>query len=826
MDGDYFRVDIQALRAIALLLVVAFHVWPTHLTGGYVGVDVFFVISGYLITGHLVREVASTGRVHLPTFYARRAHRLLPAASLTLIAVGAATYAWTPPSTWPATAADMAASSVYVENWVLVRRSVNYLAQDEPPSPLQHFWSLAVEEQFYLGWPLVVSGVAAWWQKRKSGDGMPALPGLPLQPPPRHAYALPMGAVSCMSFACALYYARTNPAAGYFMTHVRLFELGLGGLLAVWAAREGPASPPWLATYWSRTLTAAAGLAAIGASACAYTTDTPFPGTAALVPVLGAAAVIAASEGVDGDGKVPEHALTHPLSHPWLQYIGDISYSLYLAHWPVVVMYPFITGRPIDGAFADRMTVLGTSWTLAHACKRGWEDRFRWVGGGGGRAAAKPGTAGSASTSEPTPPLPRKASIPPAVRFVGYMTAAGLAGSVFLACLASRAVGNAAMMNVAILDSYVHTTGATPPAPPVLPALAPASGSAAATRNISTTRANGSHIGGDDLYIGAEAWAHDAPALAAPLPALPLSKIRPPLALAKMDRGPAYTRAKGKESCIAGVSVTKIMECPAGNVDSSNASAPHVVLIGDSHAVHWLPALASVADARGWRATGLTKSSCLPTNVTTVYKTAGWPAGRPFTECRVWTDNVFHWVLEKRPDVVILSASARHSLPGRRPEDSAPDLAAGMVDWVDQVVRAGIEVVAIKHTPFTQINAPLCLGATANAAAGSAGKVSGSGAAEAPNATASTIKACTSMAADVLTDDGVLTRLARQCPHMHLLDFGDAFCGADGTCPPVIGNVFVRRDGHHMTATYARSLAPALDRRLAAVPLLSSSDGE
>ena len=195
MGSAGFRADIQALRAIALLLVLAFHVWPARLPGGYVGVDVFFVISGYLITGHLVREVASTGTVDLPTFYARRACRLLPAASLTLVAVGAAAYLWTPASTWTSTAADMAASSLYAQNWVLVRRSVDYLAQDEPPSPLQHFWSLAVEEQFYLGWPLVVAAWRRWRRRRRWWKQLPS--------PACRPYPRPAGRTPCPWAPCA-----------------------------------------------------------------------------------------------------------------------------------------------------------------------------------------------------------------------------------------------------------------------------------------------------------------------------------------------------------------------------------------------------------------------------------------------------------------------------------------------------------------------------------------------------------------------------------------------------------------------------------------------
>ena len=373
-----FRTDIQALRAIAVLLVLAFHVWPSRLTGGYVGADIFFVISGYLITGHLLREVASTGRVDLPAFYARRARRLLPSASLTLVLVGVAAYLWMPAFTWKKVAADMAASTLYVENWALVRRSVDYLSQGQTPSPLQHFWSLAVEEQFYVGWPLLVAGVAATRTRRAGAKSAPLF-GAALQCPLGRAFALPMGMLCGLSFVTSQYYAHANPAARYFMTHNRLHELGLDGLLGVWAAARAPAGPHGNAelgkptarpaSRWRRTLAAAAGLAALGASGCLYTAATPFPGTATLVPVLGAAAVIAAGEG-SVEYESPAHALAPALAQPWLQYVGDISYSLYLAHWPVVVMYPFITGRAVDGVFADGVTVLVRSWALAQACKR------------------------------------------------------------------------------------------------------------------------------------------------------------------------------------------------------------------------------------------------------------------------------------------------------------------------------------------------------------------------------------------------------------------------------------------------------------------------
>ena len=290
-------------------------------------------------------------------------------------------------------------------NWVLVRRAVDYLAQDQAPRPLQHFWSLAVEEQFYLGWPLLVVGVVALHKRRwrASGDaskgkagGASSLlstrimsrwsPGPRPHAPGRSAYAVPMTALCGASFLVALYYARYDPAAGYFMTCTRLHELDLGGLLGMWSGTRVPTSTDVSVagpTSWShraRTATAVAGLIAIGGSGFLYTTRLHFPGLAALVPALGAVAVVVAGEstdgGVRGDGAVV-HALSRALAHPWLQYMGDISYSLYLAHWPVVVMYPFATGRPVDGVLADGAMVCLVSLALAHASKAVWEDRFR-----------------------------------------------------------------------------------------------------------------------------------------------------------------------------------------------------------------------------------------------------------------------------------------------------------------------------------------------------------------------------------------------------------------------------------------------------------------
>jgi peptidoglycan/LPS O-acetylase OafA/YrhL len=538
-----FRPDIQALRAVAVLLVVGFHVWPTRVQGGYIGVDVFFVISGYLITGHLVREVRATGRVDLPGFYARRARRLLPAASLTLVAVGVAAYALMPASTWRSTAVDMAASALYAQNWVLVRRAVDYLAQDQAPGPLQHFWSLAVEEQYYMVWPLLVAGVAAVWKRRRQGASAtlvacttaspPILPRSSSPPPPsRAAFAAPMAALCALSLAASAWYARTNPAPGYFMTHVRLHELGMGGLLAVCAGggrRPQPADEPGLSSSsstsssavlqtWLRTAAATAGLATIGMSAALFTARTPFPGAAALVPTLGATALLWAGDHQPNE-RAPPHALVPAMAHPWLQYIGDISYSLYLAHWPVVVMYPIATGKRVDATLADSALVLLISGGLAHACKRWWEDRFRVAG------------PSLAPVKAPAPPA-RPAASCNTLHLGVALTAVALLASGGLAGLAHWRAGTWAA-NLAF-----------PPS---------ARGHAAAPRSLHGDLPNATHP-------GAEAVARDAPGrgrnhaaefVAPPPPLLPLSQIVPALEGASKDVGPAYVkRGGGAGRCI------------------------------------------------------------------------------------------------------------------------------------------------------------------------------------------------------------------------------------------------------------------------------------
>jgi hypothetical protein len=224
--------------------------------------------------------------------------------------------------------------------------------------------------------------------------------------------------------------------------------------------------------------------------------------------------------------------------------------------------------------------------------------------------------------------------------------------------------------------------------------------------------------------------------------------------------------------------------------------------MGDSHAIHWLPALYEAAEVHNWTVTGLFKGSCLPANVTVEISYKG-KAGRPFTECQSWLNKAFAWILDARPDAVVMSASPRYRLPGRKVDASKLDLAKGVVQVAQAIKASGIPVLAIKDTPFHREAVPTCLARASTRGLG----------------LTESMVACSSKAAKVLFEDSAVNYAALQYDGLQLLDFDDAFVDANGTCPPIIGNVIVYRDSHHMTATYAATLAPAPSRRLrAALP--------
>lgn len=347
------RPEIQALRAVAVAAVVLHHGWPAVAPAGYMGVDVFFVVSGYLITALLLREVHRTGGISLREFYVRRARRILPAAMAVLLAVSAATLAFAPYRDWAAFFREIVASAFYVENWRLAADSQSPASADLESTPVQHFWSLSVEEQFYLAWPLLIL-LALWIFHRR---------GAPLQ----RILWIVLGTVSVLSFAWSLVLTVDDHNLAYFSTLSRAWEFGAGGLLALLATRVARAT----GAHWkiARSWASWTGIALIAVPIITFQDTEAFPGLWVLLPVAGTLAIIWAG--------MPEMrwSTARLVGLRPVQWVGDISYSLYLWHWPIFMFAPMITGVPSPPALM--VALVGFALVVSALSKRFIEDPFR-----------------------------------------------------------------------------------------------------------------------------------------------------------------------------------------------------------------------------------------------------------------------------------------------------------------------------------------------------------------------------------------------------------------------------------------------------------------
>ncbi len=336
------RTDIQALRAIAVGSVMLYHLWPNRLTGGYVGVDVFFAISGFLITSHLVAEIDRTGRLRPARFWARRAKRLVPASTLVLLLTAVGVVTWVPRNLWRQFLTEIIASTVQVQNWLLAHDSVDYLAANNSPSPTQHFWTLSAEEQFYVALPLLLLAATLLARLLHRGHRQVILAGLLL--------------TVAGSLGYSIWLTATTPGVAYFSTLTRAWEFAAGALLAFAGASR----------HLNRTLTWL-GVAGIGAACIFFDASTPFPGLAAALPVVGAVLVIWSGRGSTFDrfGALPPVAL-----------LGRVSYAAYLWHWPLIVLVPYVTHRSLGTV--DKVAIIAATVLLAWLSTTLVEDPIRF----------------------------------------------------------------------------------------------------------------------------------------------------------------------------------------------------------------------------------------------------------------------------------------------------------------------------------------------------------------------------------------------------------------------------------------------------------------
>ncbi|OLR92003.1 acyltransferase family protein [Actinokineospora bangkokensis] len=322
------RPELQGLRALAVALVVVYHVWLGRVSGG---VDVFFVISGFLVTAQLVRAATGPG-IRFGAHWARTLKRLVPSSVVVLLSVLVAAVALLPENRWLQTAREIGASALFAQNWQLAYDAVDYYAQNNTASVVQHFWSLAIQGQFHLVWPLLVALVVLVARDR-----------------PLRALFVVLAVVSAASLAFSALLTAADQPFAYFHSLTRVWEFGAGGLLALLVDRVD-------LDRRLRVLLGWAGVVALVSCGVAMDVGSRFPGYLALWPVLAACAVVVA-----GSTGSP-HGVDRWLSARPVTYLGDLSFALYLWHWPVLVFYLVVRDRtvvgPLGGGFVIALSLL------------------------------------------------------------------------------------------------------------------------------------------------------------------------------------------------------------------------------------------------------------------------------------------------------------------------------------------------------------------------------------------------------------------------------------------------------------------------------------
>ena len=334
VPGDrLFRPDVQGLRAVAILLVVLYHADIPGISGGYIGVDVFFVISGFVITGVLLREREGKGRTSLLNFYGRRARRIIPAASLVIVVTAVAAYHYLGSLTGHETAVDGRWAALFLANFHFAASETNYLASQQPPSALQNFWSLAVEEQFYIVYPTIFLLTARFARRMSLHARLTCV----------------LLAIIVASYAYSIVFTSTNAPSAFFSPLTRAWELALGGLIAV-SGQTLRRVPPRLAALLSWL-----GLGAIAVASTTLTSASVYPGALVAIPVVGAGLVIA------GGAAQPVWGVESLLRQKPFQLLGLISYSLYLWHWPILVIATQIRGATSLPVWQNVLLLLGAA---------------------------------------------------------------------------------------------------------------------------------------------------------------------------------------------------------------------------------------------------------------------------------------------------------------------------------------------------------------------------------------------------------------------------------------------------------------------------------
>jgi peptidoglycan/LPS O-acetylase OafA/YrhL len=704
-----FRTDIEGLRGLAIALVVLYHS-GLALAGGFIGVDVFFVISGFLITGLLLRDRERHGAIRFATFYARRARRLLPAAVVVALVTLVVADRLLSPLDRPSVSLDGAAAALSVAN-IRFALTTDYFSPVGAPSPFLHFWSLGVEEQFYVLWPALLALATAWR--------------------PRLGAAVVLAVVFVASLAASVLVTDQSPSAAFYLLPTRAWQLAAGGLLAVGFGSLERA-PGILVTIGRILLGLAAwaGLGVLGAAAVVLDSGTPYPGLVAVVPTAAAVLLIAGGGLPFGPGVLLR---TLPV-----RFLGRISYSLYLWHWPVLVLGGLAIGGTLS--VGQSAGLVGVAVLLAILTWAFVEEPFR-----SGRISM--------------PAMPRRTVV------------IGLASMLVVAL-----IGNSfAAADDTYLTSLSSATEQVPgqSVPVANAGTGPGAGSDPSSADPPPPGGINTPTPSPKARSGGGGVPRTTPA--PPTSFRLTSAVRPSLIDARTD----YERP-WLDGCLGSLSTTVPHDCRYAN----KAGAFTVALVGDSHASALFPAVEAVAIAHGWRLLTFVKVSC-PFFDMPIYNAM---LKREYTECAAWNRNVIARLAAIKPDLVLVSDS-RWVFPLNTADKSRAKEGAALARMIDQIHS---RVVIINDVPLPFIDVPGCLAAHAT-----------------------DVRICAIPRSQDLGDGmGVIEKIAAAATGAGLVDLTAGICPGSGACPVVINNMIVYRDGHHLTATFSRTLAPLLDRRL------------
>jgi peptidoglycan/LPS O-acetylase OafA/YrhL len=787
---------------VAVLAVVLSHVlgWPR---GGFAGVDVFFVVSGFLITGLLLREIAATGTISLRDFYARRIRRILPAALLVLAAVAVASFFVFNRARADQTLGDAVAAFLLVANWRFAAEGTDYFHAADAVSPLQHFWSLSVEEQFYLVWPgLLLLLVLLLPLAARQGRSARAVVG---------AAAL---VVVVASTAWAFAQTASEPTVAYFSTATRAWELGVGALLAAASPLLArlPAALRWPLGW--------AGLAGVLWSFFLLDPDTmPFPAPWALLPVGAAALVIAA--GVGGD---PRQRQLFPLSNPLSVFVGDLSYSLYLWHFPVLVFAAVLLP---PGATTTPLVLVATA-VLTLAAYFGVEQplhRSPWLRRRPTATAGVDETDAVASATAETPALaapeatPAPAPAPPAASALAVSTrpAGWVPGARYYPGSRPRTASPAALPQAPAPAPEPRALEPLRPASVPHPLPSGSADDAPAPRPWAQWRARfGAQMGLSAAGLGIGAGVivllvfttfgtptlspllpQPAPEAAAPVD--PTGEVQAELAAAVSattwpDLHPSLDEVIAQSSganpahdCFSPDAPIELARCTWGSPDAAH----HMYLVGDSSAMAYAPAFKKIAEESGgaWRITTVGLYGCRFTDVLVENSGAGVMSACPQRKV-----DVRAMVGADPADLVVVSNAYTlgHTVDGR-------DLTAAELLAATQAEMAGYgaagRIVYLAPPPkggaLSTCYSPLSSPAN-----------------------------CLTAVDQTWHDMASAAEAAAAASGDHAIDSRPFTCSQD-VCPAFAGDVPIRYDENHFTVAYAEHIAPVLRWQLSATGLFS-----